>query len=52
MQGRLHQVCFGLRTPENDKKLINHILESHGYNVSICEMVRNENDFGLEVKEI
>jgi hypothetical protein len=48
----LHQVCFGLRTPESDKKLINHILESHGYNVSICEMVRNENDFGLEVKEI
>lgn len=48
----LQQVCFGLRTPESDKKLINQILNCHGYNVSICKMVRNENDFGLEVKEI
>lgn len=48
----LQQVCFGLRTPESDKKLINQILNCHGYNVSICKMVRNENDFGLEVKEL
>lgn len=46
----LQQVCFGLRTPENDKNLIKHILSSHGYKATICEMVRSENDFGLEAK--
>ncbi len=48
----LRQVCFGLRTPERDKKLLRSILENHGYNVTICEMIRSENDFGLLAKEI
>ncbi|NWH05625.1 DUF2971 domain-containing protein [Desulfobacter latus] len=48
----LQQVCFGLRTPENDKNLIKHILSSHGYKATICEMIRSDNDFGLEAKEI
>lgn len=48
----LRQVCFGLSTPDNDKNLIKHILNSHGYKATICEMVRSENDFGLESKEI
>lgn len=48
----LLQVCFGLRTPDSDKKLIKHILDIHGYNVTICEMVRCNDDFGLGAKEI
>jgi len=48
----LQQVCFGLRTPESDKKLIKNILDKHGYKVTICEMIRSENDFGLKTKEI
>lgn len=48
----LQQVSFGLRTPNSDKELIRHILRSHGYSASICEMVRSENDFGLEANEI
>lgn len=48
----LIQVCFGLRTPERDRELIRNILDNHGYKVTICEMVRTEKDFGLEVNEI
>jgi DUF2971 family protein len=48
----LKQVCFGLRASERDRDLIRNILDKHGYKVTICEMVRSRNDFGLEVKEI
>jgi hypothetical protein len=43
----LRQVCFGLRTPENDKALVREILDKHGYHVTIGKMERDENDFGL-----
>ena len=48
----LRQICFGLRTPENDKRLIKRILKNHGYDVPICEIDRNNNDFGLCAKKI
>jgi hypothetical protein len=48
----LKQVCFGLRTPESDKKLVREILTKHNYDVTICEIERDQNDFGLKTKEI
>lgn len=48
----LRQVCFGLRTTESDKELVREILDKHGYDVNICEIERDDNDFGLRTKEV
>jgi hypothetical protein len=48
----LKQVCFGLRTPQSDKDLVKEILSRHDYDVTICEIERDHNDFGLQAKEI
>lgn len=48
----LRQVCFGLRTPESDRELVRKVLDSHGYDVPVCEIERDDNDFGLRARKI
>ena len=35
----LTQVCFGLKTPEDDVTLIRKLIDSCGYDVAFCKMV-------------
>jgi len=48
----LTQVCFGLHTPERDRDLVQKIIIDSGYKVDFCEIVKNESDFGLMVKDL
>lgn len=48
----LKQICFGLRTSSRDKDLVKRILDNQGYEVTLCEIVRDNNDYGLKANEI
>lgn len=45
-------VCYGLNTPDKDRKLINSLLKKGGYEVEYYEMVRIDNDFGIRERKI
>jgi len=48
----LKQVCFGLNTSDSDKRLIRKIIDSTGYSVDYCKIVKRESDFGIKAVEI
>ena len=48
----LKQICFGLNTPDEDKKLIIKIVSDSNYQVTFCEAIHGESDFGLTIREI
>ena len=48
----LKQVCFGLNTTDSDRRLIRKIIDSTGYTVDYCKIVRKESDFGIMAVEI
>ena len=48
----LKQVCFGLHTPERDKKLIRGILNEFSYKPEFCEIIKSDTDFGLNVIDL
>jgi len=48
----IKQICFGLHTSEEDKDLIKEIIKNYDHKVELCEAVRTENDFGIDIKEI
>lgn len=49
----LKQVCFGLKTSEDDITLIRKLLNGCGYDVTICKMIHSaSSDFGFEVLEM
>lgn len=51
-KGHLKQICFGLDTAEPDIDLIRRLVDSSGYSVKYCKIVRSESDFGIQAKEI
>jgi hypothetical protein len=48
----IKQICFGLQTPQEDKELIKLIINRFDYQVTFCEMVRTDADFGIDAQEI
>jgi hypothetical protein len=48
----LKQVCFGLHTSPSDKLTIRKLIENCGYDVQFCEIIRTEDDFGIDSIEI
>lgn len=48
----LKQVCFGLKTSQEDKELIHRILSGIGYSGIYCEIENDGTDFGIREKEI
>jgi len=51
-QARLQQICFGLKTPMSDRALMLRILKQQQYEVTVYNIVRDKNDFGLALKEL
>ena len=47
----IKQICFGLHTPKEDIKLIKEIVSYYSHNVTLCKVVRTENDFGIDIEE-
>ncbi len=45
-------VCYGLNTPQKDRKLIDSLLSNGGYEVEFYEIERTSNDFGIKEKKI
>lgn len=48
----IKQICFGLHTSDSDKELLKEIVNQYDHEVELCEAVRTENDFGIDIKEI
>ncbi len=48
----IKQITFGLNTSDEDKKLIKEIINSYKHKVELCEIVRSESDYGIDIKEI
>ena len=51
-QSYLQHICFGLNTPEEDKKLIRKVIEKFDYDVGYSEIRRTKNDFGIKAVDI
>ncbi|MFK5948170.1 MAG: DUF2971 domain-containing protein [Methylococcales bacterium] len=51
-KSHLGQVCFGMHTSERDKELVREIIQSSGYKVEFCEIVKDETDFGLSARDL
>lgn len=49
--GTLEQVCFGLRTPQEDIKLITTLAKQYSGCRKFCQVVRGKNDFGMTVQD-
>ena len=49
---QLIQICFGLNTAVSDINRIRQLVDSSGYTVEYCKMVRSQSDFGIEAQEI
>lgn len=50
--GSLLQVCFGLRTPQEDIDLITKLARDYSGCTTFCRMVHGDTDFGLEMEDI
>lgn len=48
----IKQICYGLQTPPEDKELIRLIMDRFDNQVTFCEMVRTDSDFGIDAEEI
>jgi hypothetical protein len=48
----IKQICFGLQTPPEDKELIKLIMDRFDNQVTFCEIVRTDTDFGIDAEEI
>ena len=48
----LKQVCFGMNVSDSDKNLISKIVDSSGYAVNYCQIVKTECDFGIKAVTI
>ena len=51
-QSYLQHICFGLKTSEDDKRLIRKILKRFKYDVGYSEIRRAESDFGIQAVDI
>ena len=48
----IKQICFGLHTPESDIELIREIVGPYNHKVELCQVVRTNQDFGIDTDEI
>jgi hypothetical protein len=48
----IKQICFGLNTAIEDVELIKEITKHYNHEVQFCQIIRSEDDFGIDVKEI
>lgn len=48
----LKQVCFGLHATDNDIELIKEIVLGYENTVHLCRIIRVENDFGIDIKNM
>ena len=48
----IKQITFGLNSSDEDKKLIKEIINTYENKVELCEIVRTESDYGIDIKEI
>ena len=51
-EASIKQICFGLRTPDEDIELVQQIVHAFDYEVGFCKVERTHSDFGIDVKEI
>jgi len=51
--GVLEQVCFGLRTSQDDIELVKKLAKAHSRCENFCQLIRDDNsDFGIKVETL
>ncbi len=48
----IKQICFGLQTNDDDINKVKEIVAEYPNKVSMCQIVRGNADFGIDIKEI